>query len=397
MTLPHKLREFQDYIILFVCLTIELALKFSLDAQFNSLGERMFHVLWMTVLYISILTILKFENPSIWLKGLFFLQFSTPLLLTLVLPKIYIVSLLALPWAILIKMKFILSQDKSLKLFDILLLINLVVGLLLIITRGEQVFLEDGNYLYIEFLNSLVTLLFAFLIFRNYLIELRKSVISYRETEWHHKWYLSLLLHLGHNIRTPLAAILNNIDVIGYKYSKIEGIKQPLERIKEGGNKLNRIVNSVIHSSNIKMITEEGMPITSVVDYFVGNNEAQIHFKSLNNDEVIVKGPEIVSLLMALDLLTLNAQEYGEMPIRIAIRGNTIVFEDSGKGLPEVVIKDLEKSSRAPNASAYGNSLKFIFTLLRESGWAISIVKSKKGAAYEIRRGIQNWAEKAIS
>ena len=294
-------------------------------------------------------------------------------------------------------MKFILSQDKSLKLFDILLLINLVVGLLLIITRGEQVFLEDGNYLYIEFLNSLVTLLFAFLIFRNYLIELRKSVISYRETEWHHKWYLSLLLHLGHNIRTPLAAILNNIDVIGYKYSKIEGIEQPLERIKEGGNKLNRIVNSVIHSSNIKMITEDGMPITSVVDYFVGNNEAQIHFKSLNNDEVIVKGPEIVSLLMALDLLTLNAQEYGEMPIRIAIRGNTIVFEDSGKGLPEVVIKDLEKSSRAPNASTYGNSLKFIFTLLRESGWAISIVKSKKGAAYEIRRGIQNWAEKAIS
>lgn len=397
MTLPHKLREFQDYIILIVCLSAELVIKFSLDTQFNSQGERIIHVLWMIVLYSSILAILKFENPSLWLKGLFFLQFSTPLLLTLVLPKIYIVSLLALPWAILIKMKFILSQDKSLKLFDFLLLMNLVVGLVLIITRGEQVFLEDGNYLYIEFLNSLVTLLFTFLIFRNYLIELRKSVISYRETEWHHKWYLSLLLHLGHNIRTPLAAILNNIDVIDYKYANIDGLNRPLKRIKEGGNKLNRIIDSVIHSSNSKMITEAGMPITSVVDYFVGNSKAQIHFKSLNNNEVIIKGPEIVSLLMALDLLTLNAQEYGAAPIRISIRGNTIVFEDSGKGLPDVVIKDLESSSRAPNASAYGNSLKFIFTLLQESGWSISINTQKTGASYVIRRGIQNWAEKAIS
>ena len=116
MTLLHKLREFQDYIILFICLSVELVLKFSLDTQFNTQGERMFHVLWMTVLYISILTILKFENPSLWLKGLFFLQFSTPMLLSFVLPKIFIVSILALPWAILIKMKFFLSQDKSLRL-----------------------------------------------------------------------------------------------------------------------------------------------------------------------------------------------------------------------------------------------------------------------------------------
>lgn len=397
MTLSHKLREFQDYIILILCLSAELVLKFSLETQFNNQGERIFHVLWMIVLYSSILAILKYENPSLWLKGLFFLQFSTPMLLSFVLPKIFIVSVLALPWALLIKMKFILSQDKSLKFFDLLLLMNLVVGLLLIITRGEEVFLEDGNYFYVEFLNSLVTLLFAFLIFRNYLIELRKSVISYRETEWHHKWYLSLLLHLGHNIRTPLAAVLNNIDVIDYKYSNTEGLEKPLQRIKEGGNKLNRIVDSVIHSSNSKMITEAGMPITSVVDHFVSNSEAQIHFKSLNNKEVIIKGPEIVSLLMALDLLTFNAQEYGEAPIRIVMQGNTIIFEDSGKGLPEVVIKDLENSSRAPNASAYGNSLKFIFTLLRESGWYITINKKKAGACYVIRRGIQNWAEKAIS
>ena len=397
MTLPHKLREFQDYIILILCLSAELVLKFSLDSQFNNQGEKIFHVLWMTILYSSILAILKYENPSKWLKGLFFLQFATPMLLSFVLPKIFIVSILALPWALLIKMKFILSQDKSLKFFDFLLLINLVIGLILIVTRGEQVFLEDGNHLYIEFLNSLVTLLFAFLIFRNYLIELRKSVISYRETEWHHKWYLSLLLHLGHNIRTPLAAILNNIDVIGYKYSKIEGLDQPLGRIKEGGSKLSRMIDSIIHSSNSKLITEKGMSITSVVDYFVSHTDAQIHFKSLNSSVVIIKGPEIVSLLMALDLLTVNAQEYGATPINIIIRGNTIQFFDSGEGLPETIIQELEKPLANTNASAYGNSLKFIFTLLRESGWNITIDRQKTGASYVIRRGIQNWAEKAIS
>lgn len=397
MIFTSKARKIPDIAILVFCLILELTLKKFLDEDLDTIGEWVFHVFWMVSLYGSLYHILKVENPIMWVRVLFFVQFTTPLILTAVLPNFFIVAILTLPWASIIKMKFILSQDRWLRPFDYLLLLNLIIGLTLTITNGQAVFLDDGNYLYMEFLNSIVTLLFVFLIFRNFLTRLKDDVMAYRETEWYHKWYLSLLLHLGHNIRTPLSAILTNIDVLNFKFSKLEGIKQPLERVKEGGNKLNDIVNSIIHSSNSNLITESGMSITSVVDYFVSQKKAQIHFKSINNNEIKIKGPEIVSILLALDLLTRNALKYGAPPICIEIKENTILFFDSGIGLPKDVIQELEMNTFTPNASSNGNSLKFIFTLLVESGWTISIIKNANGATYEIRRGIRNWAEKAIS
>ena len=284
-----KFKKIPDIAILVFCLLLEFTLKFLLDNKLDTTEEWLFHVVWMICLYGGIYHILKIENPKSWVKALFFVQFSTPLILTIALPKIYIVAVLMLPWASIIKMKFILSQDPWLRPFDYLLLLNLIIGLTLTITKGQVVFLEDGNYLYMEFLNGMVTLLFCFLIFRNFLNKLRTDVVAYRETEWYHKWYLSLLMHLGHNIRTPLATILNNIDVIAYKHSEIDGLIQPLERIKEGGGKLKRMIDSIIQSSNSNLITEQGMSVTSVVDYFVAKTKAQIHFKSLNNEVVILK------------------------------------------------------------------------------------------------------------
>ncbi len=392
-----KLIKKQDYVILLLCLTSEILVKYSFDPNLATFEQKLFHLLWMLVLYLNIFYLLRTEKVHPYAKNLFFIQFTTPLLLSIVIPEMTVIALLSIPWVIIIKMKFILCQDTSLGVLDWLLFLNLIIGILMLMGEGPEHFTAHGHLFYTEFINSFITLTFAFLIFRSYLKKLRGAILNYRETEWHHKWYLSLLLHLGHNLRTPLSAVMTNLDVLEFKMPKDPILNSTIDRIKLGGSKLNDTVNSLIHSSNSSLITKNGKSITQVVEHFISIVDQPIAFTSQNNEPVIIKGPEIVSLLMALELLLRNAVEYGEPPIRIKVKGNTITFRDSGVGLPEVLKQKLMDESSSFNATGYGNSLKFVFTLLKESGWQIQILRSTKGASFKIKRGIRSWAEKAIS
>jgi K+-sensing histidine kinase KdpD len=267
----------------------------------------------------------------------------------------------------------------------------------MVVKKGDQLFIENGNYIYMEFLNSLISLLLSFAIFRNYLRNLRKTIVSYRETEWHHTWYLSLLMHLSHNLRTPLAGVLTNMEILSTKLKEEPNARRIIQRIVESGLKLKNMVTSVVEASNKNLITSEGKTIYQVTDSVVSKRNENIHFSSLNNEAVLIKGPEIVSLALALDVIIGNALRYGAPPIKIRVENNILYISDQGKGLEAGLIEELIAESENNNATGYGNSLKFVFTLLRESGWHISIDTEAQGASFIIRRGIQNWAEKAIS
>jgi signal transduction histidine kinase len=305
--------------------------------------------------------------------------------------------ILSIPWMLIVRMKILLSNDRWGKWFDVTLVLTIIISTILTLLNERQVSSELTEYIYFEILSNILTLSFVVWMFRQYLLGLKSRVSSYEEEAWHHKWYYSLMLHLGHNLRTPLAAVNSNLEVIKFKV-KDPSLRTSLERAILGGDRLKKMVNSLITASNMNHVKEQGDTVASILRGFVEQTDRSVDLADFDPYKVKIKGPEIVSFIMAIDAFTDNSLRYGASNVSIEMRHDHVLVKDNGPGLSVEVKERITHTSKEDNShEGFGSSLHFVMTLLRESGWQVELVEWQQGVTFKLQRSIQNWTQKAIS
>lgn len=385
------------WIVTFIALILQVSLKFSYDDYLNDWGKRAFHFIWISTLYFSLTQILVVERPKIPTKVILIIQFMIPVLLSFVLPRMHLGAILSIPWLLIIRMKILLSSDRWDRVFDVAIALNIIISTILIFLNGPDISSELTDYIFFEILSNILTLGFVIWMFRLYVLKLKSRVSNYEEEAWHHKWYYSLMLHLGHNLRTPLAAVNSNLDVIKFKVEDPK-VKASLDRATEGGDKLKKMVNSLITASNMNHIKEQGDTVANVLKSFVEQAEKSIVLVDQDPCNLKIKGPEIVSFVMAIDAFTDNSLRHGASQVSIEMHHDHVLVKDSGPGLPHKVKERITNTSKEDEShEGFGSSLYFVMTLLRESGWHVALVEWNDGVEFKLERAIQNWAQKVIS
>jgi signal transduction histidine kinase len=388
--------------ILFAAVTItQVFVKFRFDESLSRPSDQAFHLIWMAVLHLAITVIFVSRTAPSWAKGLLLFQLLVPLFLSFVLPRMHLTLLLSMPWIIMVKMKLLLSKDPFLKWFDINLAAYIVAALIgLFLFYGEHNGYESSHYteyIFYELIATLSTFTLCVILFRRFLLMLKVEITDYREQAWYSQWYLTLMTHFSHNLRTPMAHVITNAEILGFLVLNQEKESAIVDRIKTGSNNLNKMINSLISASNINNLNPDGENVESVVKEFISSSKREVFYTETGTFNTVIKGPEIISLVLSLDAFVDNSYRYGATNVYLEIHESKIVLKDNGPGLSETLYKQIGNPHLNATRSGTGLSIHFMFKLLLESGWKVSITEWQTGVTYEFERILSGWAQKAIS
>lgn len=361
-------------------------------------GQIFFHIAWVACLHVAILQIMRKNNPNIYLLWIFYFQLVTPLVLCWWVPELHLAQLLSLPWLVILSSRFLLGNNRiyfsvSISILFLYSVISLI-GFLKFIDQPEllnESLILEGQ-LFQEFVINLNTFAFSGILFLIYLVQVRYDMTNYAEDQWHSKWYVTLISHLSHNLRTPLTQITTNLSLLGYVEDPEQ--KQSLqERMKEGTDEMKNMINAFISASSVKNLESSGQTIIQTLETFTEGKHPFVTLKIGDTESDTIRGPEVVSLLLALNSFV-EERRRGEKNFSVNLSNGVIKLIDiNSSNLPEAA-KELERVRKDDTLRSDPESY-FIFKLLRESGWKIDIVEDLDSYAYHISRVTNKWVDKA--
>lgn len=375
-----------------------IAFRYSFDSGLTPLPNLALHIVWMFLLHYMIVTLVWKPKAPAYAKVIFIVQMLVPLVLSLFMPKMHMVTVLSLGWLVLIQVKLLMDDDKWRQLFDWLLIAYLFFAFVGVILHREVYSAVLREFLYGEFIATIFTFALAFWVFRLYIYELRKDMYLYREEAWYHEWYYTLMKHLGHNLRTPASQISSNLELMRMQQERENKMNPALNRALSGSGRLKQMLDSVVISSSINNLSQNGDTVEDVLLNFLAKSTHPVKLEVREPFLERIKGPEIISLVMALDAFVDNSWRYGASKVILEMNEGGIRLKDNGPGLPDYVRENIGKAHLGESTSeTYGLSIHFMFQLLKESGWTIVVEEWKKGVTYKISRIHSNWSKRALN
>lgn len=389
--------KYKNYItlLLFVFTAGQVALKYVFGGNLITPFSILFHSIWMLLLHYGILQVIRKEQPHKLILVILYTQLATPLLLSHWLPNLYMSIVLSMPWLVIITSRFMLHVQRV--NFYITLLILFLYSLISI--KGFISYYNNpeissivftGGVIYEEFFINLNTFAFSGILFLFYLAKIKYDIEHIGEDSWHSKWYVTLIAHLSHHLRTPLTQITTNFGML--EYAKTDEQRDLIKsRVNKGTEEMIYIINSFVSSSNIKNLGKDGLLISEVLEHFSEENKSQVSLQVNDKESSRIRGPEIVSLLLALYAFI---EDYDDAPSKIHIELNSgqVIISTSNKSS---VLKASMEDQEVNQNSKHDTEFHFMLKLLKESGWKITSVMNGTSFQYQVSRIANKWSKRA--
>ena len=162
-------------------------------------------------------------------------------------------------------------------------------------------------------------------------------------------------------------------------------------RVNKGTEEMIYTINSFVSSSNIKNLGNEGLLISEVLEHFSEENKSQVSLQVNDKESSRIRGPEIVSLLLALYAFI---EDYDDAPSKIHIELNSgqVIISTSNKSS---VLKASMEDQEVNQNSKHDTEFHFMLKLLKESGWKITSVMNGTSFQYQVSRIANKWSKRA--
>jgi two-component system, OmpR family, sensor kinase len=198
-----------------------------------------------------------------------------------------------------------------------------------------------------------------------------------------------------HELNTPIAAILSNIQMID-KNSIDEKLAKKINRIEIGAKTISNIyedltfisLNNQIISNNEKLNLSE--ILKQRIDFFKSiASSKKIEFQLDIKDNIFIFC-DLKKLSKLIDNILSNAIKYNKFQgfIKVTLKPNLLVIEDSGKGLSKENLKSLFTRYKRFDKSVggFGIGLNIVSMIAKEYSFKIDVIsKVNVGTRIKIR------------
>ncbi|MGE5315646.1 MAG: ATP-binding protein [Acidobacteriota bacterium] len=202
---------------------------------------------------------------------------------------------------------------------------------------------------------------------REQLDELARRTIVDTESEW---LYKTLFNSISHELRTPIAAIINAAEAIETDGALPAASKEYVREIRMASDRLNRLVENLLDMTRLESGTlaakRDWCSLRDIVNAAAAANAAELAGHRLElklDDEALVK-LDFGLMEQALANLLHNAAVYTPQGSTVTIESScaggmlSIVVADDGPGFPPELLKDVfRKFFRVPGSKAGGTGL----------------------------------------
>jgi two-component system OmpR family sensor kinase len=179
-----------------------------------------------------------------------------------------------------------------------------------------------------------------------------------------------------HELNTPIAAILANIEMINITSLDDEKLKKKLKRIDTGAKTVSNIYQDLTYLVlNNKIISQnENLDFSQIVlkriDYFKTLADSKkISFKKDINEEVFIFCDE-KKISKVVDNLLSNAIKYNKVNgiIEVKLESNKLIIKDSGKGISKDKIPSMfDRYTRFDKSvGGFGIGLNIVYMIAKE-------------------------------
>ncbi|QKF73136.1 two-component system sensor histidine kinase [Aliarcobacter faecis] len=254
--------------------------------------------------------------------------------------------------------------------------------------------IEDDNIWFIKikykiifwfFIAFFILLLIGYFIAKLFLRPMRESILMLDR----------FIKDTTHELNTPVAAILSNIQMID-KNSIDEKLAKKINRIEIGAKTISNIYEDLtfISLNNQIISNNEELNLSQIlrqrVDFFKAiANSKKVEFQ-LDIKEDIFIVCDVKKLSKLIDNILSNAIKYNKFQgfIKVSLKDNLLVIEDSGKGLSKENLKSLFTRYKRFDKSVggFGIGLNIVQMIAKEYNFKIDVIsKLNVGTRIKIR------------
>lgn len=254
--------------------------------------------------------------------------------------------------------------------------------------------IQDDNIWFIKikykiifwfFIAFFILLLIGYFIAKLFLRPMRESILMLDR----------FIKDTTHELNTPVAAILSNIQMID-KNSIAEKLAKKINRIEIGAKTISNIYEDLtfISLNNQIISNNEELNLSQIlrqrVDFFKAiANSKKVEFQLDIKEDVFIVC-DVKKLSKLIDNILSNAIKYNKFQgfIKVSLKDNLLVIEDSGKGLSKENLKSLFTRYKRFDKSVggFGIGLNIVQMIAKEYNFKIDVIsKLNVGTRIKIR------------
>lgn len=266
-----------------------------------------------------------------------------------------------------------LLEDRNLGPFAILSL--LIVKFCLLVWDLDASYYSDSvdDYFLFVFILLMSIVGYAVSLFQNSISRYESLISDLAQQD--RNWTNNVFTLLSHNIRTPIAALGNRIEILQLKKkAQIEIDDEDLKSLNHDRARVNSIVQSLLSKSSRSIISQSNQRFTTINSLLTEYaNRATIH-KPKNVDFNISANARI-ALDLGLESVISNSEKYGSNNINVYVREDSddiyISVVDDGDGMDEEALERYGTPFNTTSSKEGGSGLGVYFSLqlIKDAGW----------------------------
>lgn len=266
-----------------------------------------------------------------------------------------------------------LLEDRNLGPFAILSL--LIVKFCLLVWDLDASYYSDSvdDYFLFVFILLMSIVGYAVSLFQNSISRYESLISDLAQQD--RNWTNNVFTLLSHNIRTPIAALGNRIEILQLKKkAQIEIDDEDLKSLNHDRARVNSIVQSLLSKSSRSIISQSNQRFTTINTLLTEYaNRATIH-KPKNVDFNISANARI-ALDLGLESVISNSEKYGSNNINVYVREDSddiyISVVDDGDGMNQEALERYGTPFNTTSSKEGGSGLGVYFSLqlIKDAGW----------------------------
>ena len=266
-----------------------------------------------------------------------------------------------------------LLEDRNLGPFAILSL--LIVKFCLLVWDLDASYYSDSvdDYFLFVFILLMSIVGYGVSLFQNSISRYESLISDLAQQD--RNWTNNVFTLLSHNIRTPIAALGNRIEILQLKKkAQIEIDDEDLKSLNHDRARVNSIVQSLLSKSSRSIISQSNQRFTTINTLLTEyTNRATIH-KPKNVDFNISANARI-ALDLGLESVISNSEKYGSNNINVYVREDSddiyISVVDDGDGMNQEALERYGTPFNTTSSKEGGSGLGVYFSLqlIKDAGW----------------------------
>lgn len=196
--------------------------------------------------------------------------------------------------------------------------------------------------------------------------------------------------NISHDFKTPLTVIKSYVEAVE---DGVEDEQNALKVIKEQTNKLEKKVYSLLYLNKLDYLKDKKNEPDSVIDISEVINASVEKFKYQRKDVKFSTTIDNSKFKGTFDLwetiidnLLNNFIRYAKKEIKITVKNNKLTLFNDGPNIDESLVEDIFNPFKKGIKGQFGLGLSIVKKTLNLLNYDISIVNSKKGVSFVIKK-----------